>query len=83
MTTKVKTKLFNVRLTLEKHKKFQKYADKKGVSMSFLINSYIDSLLDETTAVPVGMEKPKEERKVKWEDPLAAIRNQYKPGRDF
>ena len=51
----MKTKLFNIRITEEKHKKFKKYAEKKKVSMGYLLNSYIDSLLDESVE-PIGLE---------------------------
>lgn len=76
----MKTKLFNIRITEEKHKRFKKYAEKKNVSMGYLLNSYIDSLLDESVE-PIGLEP---ERKVtKWVDPVEAIRGQYKRGIDF
>ena len=76
----MKTRLFNIRITEEKHKKFKKYAQKKNVSMGYLLNTYIDSLLDESIE-PVGLEP--ERKNTKWTDPLEAVRNQYKRGIDF
>ncbi|MEK9696873.1 MAG: hypothetical protein VW270_14020 [Candidatus Poseidoniales archaeon] len=76
----MKTKLFNIRITDEKHRKFKKYAEKKNVSMGYLLNSYIDSLLDDSIE-PVGIQP--EQKVTKLVDPVEAIRSQYKPGIDF
>jgi len=75
------TRLFNIRITHEKHAAFKKYAEENKVTMANLLSTYIDSLLagDE----PVGMkDKPKKERQ-EWADPVDAIRGQYRAGEDF
>ena len=78
MTTK--TRLFNIRITEEKHKKFKKLAEKNDVSMGAILNNYIDALIREEMDI-IGMENGR--KTVKWEDPLEDIRNQYVPGVDF
>ena len=77
-----KTRLFNIRLTEEKHAAFKKYAEKQNVTMANLLSSYIDSLLsgDEPVGVNSGQEK---KQRQEWVDPLAGIRDQYVPGEDF
>ena len=78
MTTK--TKLFNIRITEEKHKKFKAYAEEHELSMGAILNNYIQSLLDGNDT-PIGFD---DDRKInKWEDPLSNIRGQYTPGVDF
>lgn len=77
-----KTRLFNIRITEEKHAAFKKYAEKNNVTMANLLSSYIDSLLagDDPVGVRGGQEKT---AKQKWVDPLDGIRDQYIPGEDF
>ena len=78
-----KTRLFNIRITEEKHAAFKKYAEKNNVTMANLLSSYIDSLLSgETPAIGVNAGTEKKER-AQWNDPLDAIRGQYTPGEDF
>ena len=78
-----KTRLFNIRITEEKHAKFKKYAEENNVTMANLLSSYIDALLnEEMTPVGVKGNQQKKERQ-EWVDPLDAIRNQYKAGEDF
>lgn len=75
-----KTRLFNIRLTEEKHKKFKKFAEKSELSMGAIINNYIDALLD-GSETPIGFEDGR--KTVKWEDPVEAVRGQYRKGVDF
>jgi|TARA_B110000879_G_C11175151_1_gene515597 hypothetical protein len=74
----VNTKLFNIRITYEKHAKFKAFAEKNNVSMGSLLSGYIDRLLD-------GSEEPPAQKgqRAKWEDPMDEIRNQYVEGRDY
>jgi hypothetical protein len=78
MTTK--TRLFNIRITEEKHKKFKKLAEKNDVSMGAILNNYIDALIREEMDI-IGMKNGR--KTVKWEDPLEEIRSQYVKGVDF
>ena len=79
----VKTKLFNIRISEHKHAAFKKYAAKKDMSMGKILLDYIDALLDEEL-VPIAKQQEEDTRKkAKWEDPLAAVRDQYQKGRDF
>lgn len=77
-----KTRLFNIRITEEKHAAFKKYAEKNNVTMANLLSSYIDSLLAGESPVGVKSGQEKVER-AEWKDPLAGIRDQYVPGEDF
>lgn len=77
-----KTRLFNIRITEEKHAAFKKYAEKNNVTMANLLSSYIDSLLAGES--PVGVKGGQEKvQRAEWTDPLASIRDQYVPGEDF
>ena len=77
------TRLFNIRITHEKHAAFKKYAEENNVTMANLLSTYIDTLL--AGKDPVGMESNNGERKERqtWSDPLDVIRGQYKAGEDF
>ena len=78
-----KTRLFNIRITEEKHAAFKKYAEKKNVTMANLLSSYIDALLTEEMN-PVGVKGNQEKiEKQHRADPLDAIRGQYQQGEDF
>ena len=82
MTT-VKTRLFNIRIANHKHAAFKKYAAENNMSMGKILLDYIDALLEDT-AVPVAKQNEEDTRKTaKWEDPLAAVRDQYQQGRDY
>jgi hypothetical protein len=76
------TKLFNIRITHEKHAAFKKYAEENNVTMANLLSSYIDSLLAGEDPVGVKSKQEKTQRQ-EWVDPLDAIRGQYTPGEDF
>lgn len=77
------TRLFNIRITNEKHAKFKAYAEEKNVTMAFLLSSYIDALLADEID-PVGSEgTPEKKQRAEWVDPLDAIRGQYQAGEDF
>jgi len=76
-----KTRLFNIRISYEKHAKFKKYAEKEGKSMGGILLGYIDTLLDGTGEVH-GFEEGGRVT-AKWDDPLDAIRGQYQQGEDF
>ena len=71
---------FNIRLTPERHKKLKEYSEKHDISMASIINNYVDSLIDGTGHVIPNDDGRK---RVKWDDPLEAVRNQYKAGVDF
>ena len=73
------TRLFNIRISVDKHNQFKKYAKEQGVSMGGILLNYIDTLLDGTNE-PVGFENRKT---AKWEDPVDFIRGQYQQGEDF
>ena len=77
------TRLFNIRITHEKHANFKAYAEENNVTMANLLSSYIDALLAKEMD-PVGISAPteKKQRQV-WVDPLDDIRGQYSPGEDF
>ena len=77
-----KTRLFNIRITEEKHAAFKKYAQENNVTMANLLSSYIDSLLAGEKPVGVKGNQEKTERQ-EWVDPLDAIRGQYQAGEDF
>ena len=78
-----KTRLFNIRITEEKHAKFKKYAEENNVTMANLLSSYIDALLNDDMK-PVGVKgKQQKIERQEWVDPLDAIRTQYKAGEDF
>ena len=76
------TRLFNIRITHEKHAAFKKYAEEKNVTMANLLSTYIDSLLagDDPVGIKGGGEKKERQIRV---DPLDVIRGQYKAGEDF
>lgn len=74
------TRLFNIRITNDKHAKFKKYASENNVSMGGILLNYIDYLL-ETEGEIIGFEDGR--KTAKWEDPLDSIRDQYEQGRDF
>ena len=74
------TKLFNIRMTEDKHLRFKKFADEEGLSMGAILNGYIDALLKEESEL-VGITS--ERKTAVWEDPLADIRSQYQEGVDF
>ena len=74
------TKLFNIRMTEDKHLRFKKFADEEGLSMGAILNGYIDELLKGETEL-IGIKSGR--KRAEWEDPLAAIRDQYKKGEDF
>ena len=74
------TRLFNIRITNEKHAKFKEYAATHGVSMGGILLNYIDHLLDGEADI-VGFEDGR--KTAKWEDPLDSIRDQYQKGKDF
>ena len=74
------TRLFNIRISNDKHAQFKKYAEGKGKSMGGILLNYIDTLLDGTNE-PVGFEEDKKYTTV--EDPVDFIRSQYKKGEDF
>jgi hypothetical protein len=78
----VKTRLFNIRISEERHKQFKKYAESVNSSMGGLLLDYIDALV-KGDVKPVGVERETTNRMMGMEDPLEAVRNQYKPGRDF
>ena len=76
------TRLFNIRITHEKHAAFKKYAEENNVTMANLLSTYIDSLL--AGEDPVGIKKGKQQKeRQQWVDPLDAIRGQYTAGEDF
>ena len=74
------TKLFNIRMTPDKHNRFKKFADEEGLSMGAILNGYIDALLKEESEL-VGIKSGR--KTAVWEDPLADVRGQYQKGRDF
>jgi hypothetical protein len=76
------TKLFNIRITVDLHKRFKAYCEKKDVSMGSVLLNYIQSLVDGQTEQPINQPEV-HRRKAEWKDPLDAVRNQYKEGRDF
>ena len=76
------TRLFNIRITHEKHAAFKKYAEENNVTMANLLSTYIDSLLAGEDPVGVKGNQEKKERQ-EWIDPLDAIRGQYRVGEDF
>ena len=76
---RTETRLFNIRITADKHARFKKYAKEQGLSMGGILLNYIDTLLD-GTGEPVGFENRKT---AKWEDPVDFIRGQYQQGEDF
>ena len=73
------TKLFNIRITPDKHLQFKRYAQRHNVSMGALINGYIDRLLDGTEETPAE----DMERRLRSKDPLDSIRTQYVEGEDY
>lgn len=76
----VKTRLFNIRITEERHAKFKKLAAEHDLSMGAILNNYVQSLLDGEN-IPIGFD---DGRKItKWEDPIESIRGQYRRGEDF
>ena len=74
------TRLFNIRISHDKHGQFKKYAEEKGKSMGGILLNYIDTLLDGTNE-PVGFEE--DQKNTRIEDPVDFIRGQYKQGQDF
>ena len=75
-----KTRLFNIRITDDKHARFKKLAEKSDMSMGAILNNYIDAILKDEVDI-VGLEQ--EGKIATWEDPLADVRVQYTPGVDF
>ena len=75
-----KTRLFNIRITDDKHARFKKLAEKSDMSMGAILNNYIDAILKDEVDI-VGLEQ--ESKIATWEDPLAEVRGQYTPGVDF
>jgi len=73
------TRLFNIRISPDKHARFKKYAKEQGLSMGGILLNYIDTLLDGTNE-PVGFEN---RNTAKWEDPVDFIRGQYQKGEDY
>jgi len=73
------TRLFNIRITADKHARFKEYAKDQGKSMGGILLNYIDTLLDGTNE-PVGFE---DRKTAKWDDPVDFIRDQYTAGEDF
>ena len=73
------TRLFNIRISKDKHHRFKEYAKDQGVSMGGILLNYIDTLLDGTNE-PVGFE---DRKTAKWEDPVDFIRGQYQQGEDY
>ena len=73
-------KLFNIRMTQDKHKRFKQFAEKNNVSIGGILLNYIDELLDGDAKI-IGFEDGR--KTAKWADPLDAIRGQYTPGEDF
>ncbi len=78
MTTK--TRLFNIRITEDKHARFKKLAEKSDMSMGAMLNNYIDAILKEEVDI-IGLEN--DSKIAVWEDPVSDIRGQYTPGVDF
>jgi len=76
------TKLFNIRITVDLHKRFKAYCDRHDVSMASVLLNYIQSLVDGQTREPINQPEV-HRKKAEWKDPLEAVRNQYKEGRDF
>ena len=77
------TRLFNIRITHEKHANFKAYAEKNNVTVANLLSSYIGALLaDEMDPVGIGTSTGKRQQQ-EWTDPLAGIRDQYQSGEDF
>ena len=74
------TRLFNIRITNDKHAKFKEYASENNVSMGGILLNYIDHLLEGKGEI-IGFEDGR--KTAKWEDPLDSIRDQYEQGRDF
>jgi hypothetical protein len=74
------TKLFNIRITPDQHAKFKKYAAERNVTMGAILNNYINSLLRGDTQM-IGMKG--DQKRNTNEDPLDALRGQYRPGEDF
>lgn len=74
------TRLFNIRISVDKHKRFKEFAEEQGKSMGGILLHYIDELLEGNQEI-VGMEDGRKTGRVK--DPLAAVRDQYQRGVDF
>lgn len=75
-----KTRLFNIRISEDKHKRFKKFAEENEKSMGGILLNYIDDLLDGDGKI-VGFEDDRKTAKI--EDPAALIRGQYRKGIDF
>ena len=75
-----KTKLFNIRLTEEKHRDFKKFADEVDLSMGAILSNYIDALLSGEED-PIGFEDGR--KTAQWKDPVDNVRGQYIQGVDF
>jgi hypothetical protein len=75
-----KTRLFNIRITEDKHARFKKFAEKKKMTMGAILHHYIDAILNEEMEV-LGENSGR--KQAKYDDPLDAIRGQYTPGEDF
>ena len=79
----VKTRLFNIRIADHKHAAFKKYAAGKDMSMGKILLDYIDALLTDELVPLAKQDEEDTRKKAKWEDPLAAVRDQYQQGRDY
>lgn len=75
-----KTRLFNIRITEDKHARFKKFAEKKKMTMGAILHHYIDAILNEEMEV-LGSDSGR--KQAKYDDPLDAIRDQYEKGKDF
>jgi len=75
-----KTRLFNIRITEDKHAKFKKLAEKSDMSMGSMLNNYIDAILRDEVEI-IGIDNDK--KTAVWEDPLSDVRGQYNQGVDF
>ena len=73
------TKLFNIRITPDKHLQFKRYASLHNISMGALLNGYIDRLLDGSEDTPEEGRR----KNAKSKDPLDSIRTQYVEGEDY
>jgi len=76
------TKLFNIRITVDLHKRFKTYCDRHDVSMASVLLRYIEMLVNKDLEEPIGHQEV-QRKKAEWKDPLDMIRNQYKEGKDF
>ncbi len=75
-----KTRLFNIRITEDKHARFKKFAEKQKMTMGAILHHYIDAILNEDMEV-LGSDSGR--KQAKYDDPLDGIRDQYESGKDF